>query len=92
MTLETVFLLLVTMDLTLVAYGVVGARRRLRGRARLVAEALLVLLPPLLIAGALALAGEAALVREWWRLFALMALSGALVAVVAEQVARRVQP
>ena len=92
MTLETVFLTLVTAYLVLVAYGVVGARRRHVGRAKLIAEALLVILPPALIAGALAAAGEGALVTQWWRLFALMLVAGAVVAIVAEQVARRVVP
>ena len=92
MTIDSLLLTLVAAYLALVAYGVVGARRRLTGRARLSAEALMVALPPILIAGALVAIGEAALVATWWRLFVLMALAGAIVAVVAEQVARRVDP
>ena len=92
MTLESLFLTLVAAYLALIGYGVVGARRRLKGRSLLAAEALMVALPPLLIAGALAAAGEGALVATWWRLFALMIVTGAIVAVVAEQVARRVEP
>ena len=92
MTIDSLLLTLVAAYLALVAYGVVGARRRLSGRPKLVAEALMVVLPPVLIAGALAAAEEAALVAIWWRLFVLMAVTGAVVAVVAEQVARRVDP
>ena len=91
MTLGTLLLMLVTIYLVLIAYGVVGARRRLAGRARLTAEALMVVLPPLLIAGALVAADEAGLVASWWRLFALMIVAGTVVAATAEQVARRVE-
>lgn len=92
MTLDTLLLMVVTIYLVLVAYGVVGARARLAGRGRRLAEALLVLLPPAILAGALVAAGEGAVVASWWRLFAGMPVAGALVAIAAEQVARRAAP
>lgn len=90
MTLDAVFLLLATIQLALVAYGVVGARRRLAGRPLLVAEALLVLLVPALIAALLAAAGEGAVVRDWGRFFIAMIFAGALTAALAEAIARRI--
>jgi hypothetical protein len=90
MTLETLFLLLVTTYLVLIAYGVVGARARLFGRARTVAAALTVVLPPLLIALLLLASGEGALVARWGRLFVAMAVAGVGVAFAADRVARRV--
>jgi len=92
MTIDSLLLTLVAAHLALVAYGVVGVRRRLAGRPKWVAEALMVVLPPAMIAGALVYFDEGALVAAWWRLFALMVVAGAIVAVVAEQVARRVTP
>lgn len=92
MTLDTLLLMIVTIYLTLIAYGVAGVRRRMAGRPKLIAEVLLVAVPPLLLAGALVAADEAALVAAWWRLFALMAVSGAVIATLTEQIARRVGP
>jgi len=90
MTLDSLFLLLVTTYLVLIAYGVVGARARLAGRARGVAAGLAVVLPPVLIALLLWAMGEGALVVRWGRLFVAMGLAGAVVAAVADRVARRV--
>ena len=92
MTLGPLFLTIVTAYLVLVAYGTVGARRRLAGRGLVIALLLLVLLPPAVIAGALVASGEGSVVREWHRLLIAMPIVGGLVALVAEQVARRVAP
>ena len=92
MTLGPLFLTIVTAYLVLVAYGTVGARRRLHGRGLMVALLLVVLLPPAIIAGALVASGEGGVVREWHRLLIAMPVVGALVALAAEQVARRVAP
>jgi hypothetical protein len=89
-TLDSLFLLLVTTYLVLIAYGVVGARRRLTARARAISVGLMVILPPALIAILLLAMEEGALVRQWGRLFIAMTLAGIVVAFVAEQVARRV--
>lgn len=92
MTLGTLFLMVVTIYLVLIAYGVVGARRRLRHGSLVVTQALLVLLPPALLIGALVAADEAPLVAEWSRLLIAMPIAGAIVAVLAERIARRVEP
>ena len=92
MTLGTLLLLILTVYLVLIAYGVVGARRKLSGRALAVTLALLVLLVPVVLAAALAASGEGALVREWWRLFALMPILGGGVAYLAARIGRRVEP
>lgn len=93
MTLTTLFLMIVIIYLVLIAYGVVGLRRRrVAGRARLIAAAMIVVAPPALIAGLLAATGESELVRTW-RLFLLaMPIVGALAALLADQIARRVLP
>ena len=90
MTLETLFLLLITTHLVLVAYGIVGGRRRLGSRARLLAAGLLAWMPPGLIAATLAATGEEDLVARWGRLFLLMGVAGTAVAWVADRTARRV--
>ena len=92
MTLGTLLLLIVSVYLVLIAYGVVGARRKLSGRALAVTLALLVLLVPVAIAGALAASGEGSLVREWWRLFAIMPILGGAVAYLAARIGRQVDP
>ena len=92
MTLGTLLLLIVSVYLVLIAYGVVGARRKLSGRALAVTLALLVLLVPVAIAGALAASGEGSLVCEWWRLFAIMPILGGAVAYLAARIGRQVDP
>jgi hypothetical protein len=89
-TIGTTFLLILTAYLALIAYGIVGARRRLTGRGLRIAEILLVLVLPVLLAGVLAATGEGELVREWGRFFIAMPVAGAIVAVLADQIARRV--
>ncbi|UAK25261.1 hypothetical protein [Sphingomonas nostoxanthinifaciens] len=88
MTLDTVLLLVVSIYLALVAYGVAGAGRRLAGPPRLITDGLLVLLPPGLLAGTLAMTEEGPLVAQWWRLFAGMPVAGAIVAVLADRIGR----
>lgn len=90
MTLGTLMLLVLTTYLVLIAYGVVGARRKLSGRALAVTLFLLVLLVPAVLAIALAASGEGDLVREWWRLFALMPILGGAVAYLAARIGRQV--
>ena len=92
MTIGITFLLVLTAYLAVIAYGIVGARRRLTGRTLLVTEILLVLMLPVLVAGLLAATGEAELVREWGRFFLAMPVAGAIVAVLTDQIARRVDP
>ncbi len=92
MTLGTLMLLILTVYLVLIAYGVVGTeRKRLGPGARRITRALLVLLVPALLAGALIASGEADLVRQWWRLFVLMPVLGIVVALLAARIARQVE-
>lgn len=91
MTIETLFLMIVSIYLVLIAYGVVGARRRgLAGRARVTAGALMVLIPPIAILGALYATGDAFLTAGWGLVTVAMLLGGIAVAVAAELIARRV--
>ncbi len=92
MTIGTLLLMILMIYLALIAYGVVGAQRRLSGGALRLTRALLVLLVPALLAGALVASGEGALVRDWWRLFVLMPVLGVVVAFLAARIARRVEP
>jgi hypothetical protein len=92
MTLGTLLLLILTIYLVLIAYGVVGAQRKLAGGALRLTRALLILLVPIALAGALAASGEGALVRQWWRLFVLMPVLGVVVAYLASRIGRSVEP
>lgn len=92
MTLGTLMLLILTVYLVLIAYGVVGAQRKLSGGALRITRALLIMLVPALLAGALAANGEGALVRQWWRLFLLMPILGIIVAILASRIGRQVGP
>lgn len=91
MTIETLFLTIVTTYLVLVAYGVVGARRRrLSAQARLISGGLMVTIPPLAILGALYTTGDALLIAGWGAAMLAMLVGGVVVAVAAELIARRV--
>jgi hypothetical protein len=93
MTLDTLFLLIVLIYLVLIAYGIVGMRKRkMVGRPKRVTEILIVLVPPGMIAGLLAVSGEGGLVLQWGLFLGAMPVAGAIVAVLTEQIARRVQP
>jgi hypothetical protein len=92
LTLGTLLLLVLTLYLVLIAYGVISAQRKFSGAALRITRVLLVLLVPILLAGALAAIGEGALVREWWRLFALMPVLGIVVALLASRIGRQVGP
>ena len=91
MTLETAFLMLILIYLVMIAYGVVGARRRgTPGRIRLVAAALMVTIPPLAAFYALQSTGDSALVAVWGRVLVAMLVSGIATGFFTEYVARRV--
>ena len=92
MTLETAFLMLVLIYLVMIAYGVVGARRRgTPGRLRALLAALMVLIPPLAAFYALYSTGDPALVAAWGRVILAMLASGIATAGFTEYVARRVR-
>ena len=91
MTIATLFLMIVSIYLVLIAYGVVGARRRgMVGRARLISGALMVLIPPVAILGALYAIGDAFLLAGWGAVTLAMLAGGIAVAIAAELIARRV--
>ena len=93
MTLETLFLMIVLIYLVLIAYGVVGMlKRKMVGRPKRVTEILIVLVPPAMIAGLLTVSGEGGLVIQWGLFIGAMPIVGAIVVVLAELIARRVQP
>jgi hypothetical protein len=90
MTPDTLFLVLIPTYLVLVAYGVVGGRRRnLPGRVRLISAALTVLIPPVAIIGALYATGDAFLIAGWDMVTLAMLASGIATAILTEFVARR---
>lgn len=93
MTLEMLFLTIVIIYLVLIAYGIVGMRRRkMVGRPKMMTEIAIVIIPPALIAGLLTISGEGGLVIKWGQFLAAMAIAGAIVALLTEQIARRVEP
>jgi hypothetical protein len=90
MTIETLFLVLIPLYLVMIAYGIVGARRRgTSGRLRAVTAALMVLIPPLAILYALHSTGNAVLIADWRAATLGMLASGAATALFTEYVARR---
>jgi hypothetical protein len=93
MTLDTLFLMVVLIYLVLIAYGIVGMRKRkMVGRPKLMTEILIVLVPPAMIAGLLVLSGEGGVVIQWGLFLLAMPVAGAIAAVLTEQIARRVEP
>lgn len=90
MTLETLFLVLIPTYLALIAYGVVGARRRgLPSRVRLGTAVLTVLIPPAAILGALYATGDAFLIAGWGVVTLAMFGMGIATALLTEYIARR---
>jgi hypothetical protein len=93
MTLPTLFAVLVPAYLALIAYGVVGARRRgLAGRARAVATVVMVLLLPLAVLAALGSIGDVALLAKWSAVTLAMLGFGIVTALLTEIIARRTMP
>jgi hypothetical protein len=91
MTLETLFLVLIPLYLVVIAYGIVGARRRgTPGRLRAVTAALMVLIPPVAILYALCSTGDAFLISGWSAVTLAMLASGIATAIFTEFVARRI--
>lgn len=90
-TIDTLFLLVVPTYLVLVAYGQVGARRRgLPVRARWIAAALRVALPPAALFGALLSTENARLIEGWGLVTIGMGAAGLIVAALVELIAPRV--
>ncbi|WP_404713563.1 hypothetical protein [Sphingomonas sp. MMS24-J13] len=93
MTLDTLFLMIVLIYLVLIAYGVVGMlKRKMVGRPKRVTEILIVLVPPAMIAGLLTASGEGGVVIQWGLFIGAMPIAGAIVVVLTELIARRIEP
>lgn len=90
MTLDTLFFVLVPTYLVLIAYGVVGTRRRgLPKQARIGSAVLMLLIPPVGILIALYATGDAFLIAGWGLVTLAMFAAGVVTAVLAEFIARR---
>lgn len=93
MTLGTLFLTILMIYLVLIAYGIVGMRRRhMHGRPKIVTQVLMVIAPPGLITLMLLISDERGLVEQWALFLLAMPVTGAIVAVLTELIARRVEP
>jgi EamA domain-containing membrane protein RarD len=91
MTIETLFIVLVPLYLVMIAYGVVGARRKgTPGRVRAAMAALIVLIPPLAVLYALWSTHDAFLIAGWGTVTIGMLASGIATAIFTEFIARRV--
>ena len=90
MTLETLFIVLIPLYLVVIAYSIVGSRRRgTPGRVRAISSAVIVLAPPVAILIALYSTGDAFLIAGWSAVALAMLASGAATAVFTEYMARR---
>lgn len=92
MTLGSLLLTLLAAYLAVIAYGVVGARRKYTGMALRIVQACLVLILPVVLVGALIASGDGAVVREWGRLFAAMPILGLITVILADRIAAQVDP
>jgi len=90
MTLGSLLLTLLAAYLAVIAYGAVGARRKFAGMSLRVVQAGLVLILPIIVVAALFASGDAAVVREWGKLFAAMPVLGVVTLVLADRIAARV--
>lgn len=90
MNLGSLLLTLLAAYLAVVAYGVVGARRKFSGTPLRIVEAGLVLILPVVLVGVLLASGDGAVVREWGKLFAAMPVLGIVTVILADRIAARV--
>jgi hypothetical protein len=87
----TIFLTIGAIYLAIVAYGVVGTRKRgLPPQLRLMAAAIQVVLPPTIFFGIMFLDRDLFPVAAWGPVLAMLMLAGALLAICTDIVARRV--
>jgi hypothetical protein len=86
----TLFLLIGSVYLVIIAYGVVRTRKQgLPPRLRLVSAAIQVVLPPAILLGALFLTRDAFMIGGWGVLLVMLLVAGALLAICTDIVARR---
>lgn len=87
----SIFLIVGSLYLAIIAYGVVRTRKKgLPRNVRLSAAAAQVLLPPVILFGALVTTGDAFLIGGWGVMLAMLLVAGALLAICTDIVARRV--
>lgn len=90
MNFATIFLLIASVYLVIVAYGVVRTRKRgLPPHVRFAAASAQVVLPPVVLAVALLMTGNAT-VAGWSLMLILLLVAGALLALCTDLVAKRV--
>lgn len=91
MNLVTLFLVIGAIYLAIIAYGVVGTRKRaLPPRLRVITAAIQVILPPAVLFGLLLMSRDSLLIGGWGPLLAMLLVAGALLALCTDIVARRV--
>ena len=91
MTLGPLLLTLLAAYLAVIAYGVVGARRKFAGTPLRIVQAGLVLILPVVLLGVLLASGDGAVVREWGKLFAAMPMLGIITVILADRIASKVE-
>ena len=91
MTPISIFLTIGSLYLVVVAYGVVGTRKRgLPASLRLISAAIQVVLPPVILFGLMLLEPALFPVAAWGPVLGMLALAGALLAICTDIVAKRV--
>jgi hypothetical protein len=90
MTLGTFLLMILTLYLVLIAYGVVRARRKFTGLTLLLVQGLLVLVLPVALVLTMLFYDERAILIQWSRLFIAMPVLGIVVAWLAARIANSV--
>lgn len=87
----TIFLLIGSLYLVVVAYGVVGTRRRgLPTQMRITAAAVQAVLPPVILLGVMSLEPRLFPLVSWAPVIGMLMLAGALLGICTDIVARRV--
>ena len=86
-----IFLTIGSLYLVVVAYGVIGTRkRRLPTPTRITAAAVQIVLPPVILMGVMALEPQLFPLASWAPVLAMLMLAGGLLAICTDIVARRV--
>jgi hypothetical protein len=87
----TLFLLIGSIYLVIIAYGVVRTRKKgLPERARLASTAAQVLVPPVVLFAALLTTGDGQSIGGWGLMLGMLTVAGTLLAICTDMVARRV--
>lgn len=87
----TIFMVIGALYMAIVAYGVVGTRKRgLPPRLRFITAAIQVLVPPVVLLGVMALEPAMFPLAAWGPVLAMLLIAGALLAICTDIVAKRV--